>query len=348
MNKRNIFSIALAAAVIVPAASHAQTDTQPEIQIGPVVQRTFTNTVPWTGTVESQVAVTLTTTLAGQIERVVAVDETAVKRGALLFQLGGTRIDTERSRLSSEVDGLKAQLQLASNTVERLRKDLGDQLSTRDQLSAAQQSAIVLHTQLQQVCIALDSFEQQTRIVAPVDGVFTARRVTEGEQVNAGDPVAELVNTNHLRIVASLFPPKDVDLLDKPATVRLADSKTCAGQVIHVVSMRSVTGATAVWIEGPEIDLALQPGQNASGNLTTQANTAYCVPESAVVYDDQEESFVFVPDGTSYERRRVTTGQTADGWMEILSGLKPDDKIVTQGAYELFCSDFTEQYKVED
>lgn len=333
---------------IATANGETQPKTSPEIRTGPVVKRAFTNNVAWTGIVQSQAAVTLTTTLSGRIDRIAAKDETAVKKGAVLFQLGGTRIDAERTRLTSEVDGLQIQLKLAHQTVEQTQKDLNDHLATKNQLAAAQQSEITLKTRLQQARLARDSFEQQTRIVAPMDGVFTARHVSDGQQVNAGDPIAELVNTRHLRIAASLFPPDGAALLNQPATVRITDDKTIGGKVVHVLPRRSKTGAIMIWIEGPEIDQTLQPGQNASGRLFLNSNATTAVPKSSVVYDDQEEAFVFVPTGGKYERRRVRTGQTADGWVEILSGLKPGEKIVTQGAYELFYSDFTQQYKVQD
>ncbi len=47
-------------------------------------------------------------------------------------------------------------------------------------------------------------------------------------------------------------------------------------------------------------------------------------------------------------RRRVRLGLAQDGWVEVRAGLTPSQRVITQGAYELLHSKFSEQFKVED
>ena len=63
-----------------------------------------------------------------------------------------------------------------------------------------------------------------------------------------------------------------------------------------------------------------------------------------------ENSFVFLKNSSAsgYHRQAVKTGIVSHGMAEILQGLKKNDRIVVQGAYELFYNDFNKIYKVVD
>ena len=63
-----------------------------------------------------------------------------------------------------------------------------------------------------------------------------------------------------------------------------------------------------------------------------QASSGLLVPTSAVLRDDENLPFVYVaqPDG-GFARRPVTLGTRAGDQYDIASGLKPGDRIVTDG-----------------
>lgn len=331
------------------AGTELRLTASPLILTAAVTLRDFTNRVSWIGTVQSQSSVELKATLSGFVESIGVEDEMAVEKGALLFQLGGAPIESERARRENAVESLNSQQLLASQTVERVQEDLKVNLATKDELAAARQSEIALLSQLHAAQLTLDSFRQQTRIAAPIAGVFTSRRLSAGQQVNPGDTLAEILDPSRLRIVASVFPPQGVDLQEKQAAIQKTEHETIFGTVRRVLAQASDTGATVVWIEGPEIDENLRPGQNVSGNLTLAAHPSTpAVPETAVVYDSQEQPFVFVSHVDTYEKRSVRVGLASDGWLEIVSGLEQGESVVTQGAYELFYRQFNEQFKVRD
>ncbi len=57
------------------------------------------------------------------------------------------------------------------------------------------------------------------------------------------------------------------------------------------------------------------------------------VPESALLRDSENEPYVFkVAAKNQFARTQVTTGQSAGGQTQILSGLKPGDQVVAEGA----------------
>jgi len=135
----------------------------------------------------------------------------------------------------------------------------------------------------------------------------------------------------------------------RKSVVRTGGRDTVSGTVTKILPEASSTGATEVWIESPEIDALLRPGQTVEGLLAAGSDSeALAVPESAIVYDKDDRPCLFVRSGESYERLDVRTGMDQDGWVEIVSGLMPDQLVVVNGAYELLYQDFDQQFKVQD
>ncbi len=81
--------------------------------------------------------------------------------------------------------------------------------------------------------------------------------------------------------------------------------------------------------------------------MNTHKN-ALALPEKALVYNEKEQACIFLATVDNYQRQAVKTGLSANGWTEIVSGIKVGDKVVTQGTYELYYQDFSKIYKVVD
>ena len=312
-------------------------------------RRTFTLQVPWLGTVESQASIELVALVAGRVESINAEDQRPVKKGQSVIRLGGPQIEKTRARLTTQIESLQTQVQLAGETFVRLEGNRKTRLATKDQVAAAQEAQVRVETQLRDARLSLKTLNRQSRMTASMKGIFTKRRVSLGQDVAAGQVVGELIDTARLRVVASLFPPQGLELQGRKATIRLNENQTITGNVQQVLPLASSTGAATVWIEGPQIDAQLRPGQTVAGKIVAQSRSGVlAVPESAIVYDAQEHPFLFVGQDGSYERIGIQTGMVQDGWIEVLSGLKEDQLLVVRGAYELFYKKFNEQFKVQD
>jgi len=334
---------------VSPAAREIQSAAAPLVTTARPVRRTFSLRIPWIGTVESAASVELTALAAGRIDAIEVEDQERVEAGRTVVRLGGLRIEGERARLAAEVESLRTRLDLARQKVGRLEESLRSQLVTRDQVASAKNARVDLETGLREARLQQETFAKKILIRAPVAGTFTKRRVSVGQEVDAGQVVGDIIDTAHLRIAASLFPPQSAELQGKEATIRLDEDRTLTGRVGSVLPEADPAGATVIWIKGPGIDAQLRSGATVSGNVTVALRPdALAVPESAVVYDEKEHPLLFFAKNGTYEPERVELGLTQDGWVEVLSGLEPDQLVVTRGAYELFYRTFNEQFKVAD
>jgi len=311
--------------------------------------RAFTRRTSWIGTVEAKTSVELTALVAGRIEQINAEDQRRLEKGQGVMRLEGSQIEETRAKLTAMIESLGSQLDLARQTVERLKESLKTRLATKDQMAAAQDAKVRLETQLRETRLSLKTLENQTNITAPMDGIFTNRQVSVGQEVNAGQVVGDIIDTRRLRIAASLFPPQGIELQGKVATIRLSENQTLKGIVQRILPRALSTGAVTVWIEGPQIDTQLRPGQMVGGDIVIKVKPdTLAVPESAIVYDSQEHAYLFLSKDGAYEPLSIQVGQEQDGWVEVPSGLEKDQLVVTQGAYELFYRKFNEQFKVQD
>lgn len=341
--------VATRSSVVKPLASmETQLAVPPLITTARPAMRLFTLHMPWIGTVKPQASVELITLLAGRIKAIETEDQAWIGQGTPVVRLGGPQIEGQRAKLTAEVKSSEAQLNLARQTVKRLKQSLQGHLATKDQVAEAQDRQVKLETQLHQARLNLEIFEKQVDISAPISGIFTNRRISVGQDVEVGQAVAAIIDSGHLRIEASFFPPQRLDLQGKKAAISLGE-KQMTGYVRRVLPQASSTGAVQVWIEGSQIDQQLRPGQMVAGQIVVETGSeTLAVPESAIVYDPEEHPYLFVQKDGTYEARRVQLGPVQNGWVRVLSGLEAHQSVVTQGAYELFYRQFNEQFKVED
>ncbi|VAW40861.1 hypothetical protein MNBD_DELTA03-1840 [hydrothermal vent metagenome] len=333
---------ASAAADNLPAAPPLIVTAQP-------VRQRFYLRVPWSGTVEPCAAVTLITRISGRITAIEAEDQTRIAKGAAVARLGGPLLETRHARLAAKIKALKSQLGLARQTVKELARNLQAQLTTSREVAAAQGTQLKLKGQLRQARLNLAAFEKQILIHAPISGIFTGRLVSLGQDVVKGQTVGRIIDTGHLRITAALFPPPDFDLHGKEATIYPRQGQRISGIIQRLLPETDSTGAVMVWIEGPQINKELRPGQTVSGVITAPAREArLTVPRSAVVYGVRDRPYLIIKKGGTYKPHRVRLGLRQRGRVEILSGLHQNQTIVTKGSYELFYKEFTRQFKVQD
>ncbi len=319
------------------------------IAIAPPTVRTFVVRIPWVGVVQSTSTVELIALAAGRVQSLGAMDEMPVQAGASVMVLGGPLVTAQQAKLEADMESLKAQLGLASQNVQRLEQNIKEQLSTRNDLATAQEAQLKLQAQVRDVQMALQSLQEQTHVTAPIAGVFTNRRVSLGQTVKVDDVLGTIVDPNHLRIVASLFPQPQTRLEGKEVVVRITTDRTAPGVVRRIVPQADSMGATIVWIDGPQIDRQLQPGQTVAGEIVVEVRpSSLAVPESAILYDQRDQPHVFIEVQGRYERRNLRLGLTQDGWVEVLSGLREGESVVTQGAYEIASREFSSRYRVED
>jgi membrane fusion protein (multidrug efflux system) len=91
------------------------------------------------------------------------------------------------------------------------------------------------------------------------------------------------------------------------------------------------TGTFRAEVEVPDPTRRLKPGMFARANVVYEKrDNALQLPRSAILDADGEQS-VFVVVGAKAEQRRIETGLVNNGWVEVVKGLKGDERVVVVG-----------------
>jgi membrane fusion protein (multidrug efflux system) len=297
-------------------------EAQP-VEIGAVVR-----SVEAVGTLRANEAVTMSSEIAGRVERIAFAEGERVARGALLIQLEDSVFRAE----VAEKEANRALAELAFERAETLLAKRAASVEERDRtralLEASEASLALARARL-----------DKTRIVAPFDGLVGLRNVSVGDYVAAGDPLVSLSQIDPLKVdfrVGEIHLPKVATGQSIDIEVDAFPGRRFAGEVYAIEPQVDVNGrAVVVRARLPNPDQALRPGLFSRVTLIVdRAAEALLVPEDAIV-PQGDRHFVYRVEGGKALLTAVDIGERHATRVEIRSGLGRDAVVVTAGQLKL-------------
>jgi cobalt-zinc-cadmium efflux system membrane fusion protein len=179
----------------------------------------------------------------------------------------------------------------------------------------------------------------QLRVVAPRSGVVLDIGASQGEYSNAlsaAQPLCTIADISRVWAVGDIY-EKDLTAAraGEPAKVTLDayPGQSWKGRVSAVAdAVDPNTRTLHVRVVLPNPGGKLKPAMFGSIRLLRSTSHGIVVPSTAVIREGNM-AYVFVSDGNGrYQRRTVTLGRTFGDSIEIASGLKPGETVVTRGA----------------
>jgi len=180
-------------------------------------------------------------------------------------------------------------------------------------------------------------------IRAPFDGTVAERLVNEGDLVGEMQKVVFRLVDNRLLELTVNVPSADMAPLRVGQPLLFSTDafpgKEFAGKVAHInPSVSSADRSVRVIAEVTNVPEVLKGGLFVKGRIVTGVRKGVVqVPRAALlswnVADRKGE--VFVVDNNVARRRGVTTGTVQGDRVEIPSGLRPGETVVTRGAFLL-------------
>jgi multidrug efflux system membrane fusion protein len=354
---RNLVIIAAAAAVIVfagackkegaapPSAGGGRGRVQFPVDTITVQVRSLVYSVTAVGSVEAFEKVQVTARVPGVADRV-------------LFREGGfaaadqvlVEIETERYRLAVESS------QAAFEKSEASKADAEAGLKRREtvitqtpglipgeEVEAWRTKVLVAASEVAQTRSALNQAKLNLRdafVRAPISGIIQTRTVQTGQYVQTGTVLATLVRRDPL-LLRFKVPERDAIRIKPGQEARFRvrdDLREFTAKVVHVAEsaddVSRLVDVTAN-INDPS-DRTLRPGSFAEITVpVSSTREAAVIPVSAV--RPSERGFVaFVVEGDKAVERILTLGmKSADGQVEVLSGLKVGEVLVVRGSEAL-------------
>lgn len=177
-------------------------------------------------------------------------------------------------------------------------------------------------------------------IPAPLSGTVIEREVTAGEVVEIGSSLFVIADLSNLWIIADV-PEIDISKIKKgqPVKVTVASypDKTFVGNINYIsptmnAETRTVKARVAI---GNEYNM-LKPEMFATVKIAgLEKSDVLTIPESAVQRENNKVIVFVAKTKNSFEKRIVALGAKADGFYEVLSGVKEGESVVTKGVFTL-------------
>ncbi|MFH1156958.1 MAG: efflux RND transporter periplasmic adaptor subunit [Pseudomonadota bacterium] len=279
----------------------------------------------------------------------VILDERQVAAGLRQSEAGLSEARRAESAAISARDAARAGAELASATYKRYQKLFKEDSATRQEfeemearylqaqaaMSQAEAMVAAAQSRIQQAEAAVSQAsisQKDAKVLAPYDGIVTAKMTNVGDLASPGTPLltlektggfqAEIVLPEHHIQAVSIGQPMNVSI---PA---LEGAPVITGTVKTIAPMADERSRSfAVKISLPETAI-LRSGMFARVNIPVGESGMLLIPESAQVIQGQLTGYFLVDESAIARFRLMRTGRHFGDQIEIISGLKAGTRYV--------------------
>ena len=222
----------------------------------------------------------------------------------------------------------RAQYEIAEKHLQALKS-----IGHREQLKSAQGQLTSAKGKFQ----GAEAMLSYTEIRSPINGYVTDRPLYPGETPAPGAPLLTVMDTSSV-IARAHIPAEDAALLHRgdPATIISPGNIRVAARVTVISPAVDPNSTTVeVWVEAPNTDGRLRPGTTVTAEMVARTvKDAVIVPVEAVLKSSDNATTIMTVGSDNHAHEvSVTTGIRDGDRIQITSGLKGGETVITVGAY---------------
>lgn len=284
--------------------------------------------------------------VAGRIERISFKEGSSVKKGDALLVIRVVELGKLRAALATASAKAKA----ARLNADRLRALVEKRLASDQDAVNAEAEASALEIEVRGHTEQLDALggragggASELVLRAPVSGIVVSRNAVIGQPVTTEQTVATIADLSELWFMGRVF-EKDLGRLELggKAVVELnaypdehfEGTVEYLGQEVDKVA-RTITARIRLKNRDGMLRIHLFGNAQVAVNKPGQRAASLVVPRDAVA-DVGGKTQVFVRQGDGdFEAHEVVLGDSALGLVEVLSGLREGEQVVSAGTFSL-------------
>lgn len=331
-----------------PGGARVQTVQTDVISTGQIGEK-----ISLTGSLRAKEQVDVSPKIAGRVVSILVDTGHPVTRGAMIAQIEDDEIrqQVERSKAAiavveatiaqreAELGNARAELERKKQLVEAgvLSRIELDTLEMRHRVATSQlELARAQKRQSEAERRELDIRQSQTRIYSPITGLVAKRHAHPGAMINSGTPIVTVVSVSPMVIEAKAS-ERDIARIKRgipaPVTIDSMPGQRFTGRVMRISPLLDAqTRNGIVEIEIPNRDGALKGEMFARVELDLGGSReTTLLPRDALVYRGDQPG-VYVIESEKAKFIALETGLTQEDKVELISGLKVGDTIITRGS----------------
>lgn len=181
-----------------------------------------------------------------------------------------------------------------------------------------------------------------TTLYAQISGIVESLNVSLGTPVSPNLTIAKIANTSKIYAVANVW-ESAVSKLKIGQTARIKfeayPEKTYVGKLVKFASsLDKNTSTLGAYFEIDNPDGRIKQSMRAFFSIAIDSSPAKVAINKNALLGEHGNYSAFVqlcPNDKVYERRNVVLGKSDDNYVEILHGIKENEVVATNGAYQL-------------
>jgi RND family efflux transporter MFP subunit len=242
--------------------------------------------------------------------------------------------DQELSALENAVSASETQLALANTALDNAKITLENTKQAREQQLIGSKTG--LDNARGQLNLARSSAGDLS-IKAPIAGTITGKYVEVGAEINPGQRIAQISQTNMLKIEVSL-PSEDIYRIKEGQNVIIGDGLEAKISLIDPAA-DPITRKVKIEILFDNKDKELIQGTFIDVSFPVEAlekthSESVYIPLKTIT-TTQTESFVFIARENKAIKSNVSLGKTEGALIEVLSGIRNGDALIVEGGKNL-------------
>lgn len=263
-----------------------------------------------------------------------------VKKGQVLATFSGESVQADLAQARAALVEARATAADAAGNAARARTLQATGALSQQQINqyqTAEQTAKAKVEAAKAVLAAQDVRIQNTRVLAPDDGVISSRTATVGSVLSAGTELFRLIRQGRLEWRAEVTASELGRIaIGTPATVTSASGAQVKGTVRSVApTVDAQTRNALVYVDLPGAmsgSSSIKAGMFANGNFELGHNQAKTVPQASIVPRDGFNHVLILQPDQRVQSLKVEIGRRVGDRVEIKTALPADAKVVVQGA----------------
>jgi RND family efflux transporter MFP subunit len=264
-----------------------------------------------------------------------------VKRGEQLAYIDTPELDQQLSQARADLDVARSAQRLSATTAQRwgalLPLDAVSKQAEQEKSAEATSKSSAVDAAAANVH-RLEALKQFGRIVAPFDGVITARNVDVGALVSGGqlsgsEPLFAVSDVHQLRVYVNVpqsYSAQITQGIKASLSVPEYSGRSFTANLVSTSdSISSDSGTLLVQLQVDNRDGALKPGSYAEVTLTLPSNPGRLVlPASALMFRANGLQVATMSSAQRVVMKPIQVGRDLGAKVEVASGIDADDKII--------------------
>lgn len=311
-------------------AANGRHEVQPvNVRVEEVKPMPFANVIQVSGIVKAHEDVNLSPEEGGVVKAWKVEKGQFVKKGEIIALL-------KDEVIRASYEAAAAQYKLAQLNYEKQEEVYAEQTISEIQYKSAEYNRDAAKAQAD----LMKARWEHTQIKSPINGVLDDRFVDEGEFAPPAVPMAHLVNTGVVKILAEIPELHAVAVtLGTPVSVTFdaVPGDTLRGKISYAgktVSPSNRTLPVEIFLKNPQGKLKPEMVAKVRVVLANRDN-ALLISENVVLQVDRNKQVVYIENGGTAQERIVKLGGRQGNLVEIVSGLSPGDKVIVVGFQKL-------------